>query len=80
MRLTLHIPWIMFTTDTPHPKPAMVPAGTYLIERIPNPRHSNGHPWLVIEGTSVGMNERLAEEMTQVHFGDFQLTFSQEKT
>ena len=79
MFLTLHIPWIMFTADTVHPKPALVPAGTYAVERIPNPRHVGGRPWIIIEGTTIGMNEHLATEMTHVHFGDFQLELALEK-
>lgn len=33
-------------------------AGTYLMERIPNPYKTNGDDWLVIKGTKIGGNEK----------------------
>lgn len=67
----------MVDLDSPHWRPVLVPAGTYPVERISNPRNEDGRPWLRLEGTRVGINERLALDMANVHFGDFRLEIRQ---
>ena len=73
MLLTTHIPWIMFSVDSAYFRPVVVPPGEYQMNVIPNPHQPEGQPWIIIDGTSIGLNQQFAMEMSHIHFGDFQL-------
>ncbi len=51
------LPLEMGLVDGKNGLPRVVSAGTYLMERIPNPLYPGKGPWLVIKGSWIGLAE-----------------------
>ncbi len=52
---------------------AMIFAGTHAVERIPNPRSTNGISWIVMKGTRIGMPEDYWRRWKGEHWAHFQV-------
>lgn len=56
-----------------------IPAGTYEMERIPNP-FGNPHPWLVIKGTRTGCSEQFLRDWHSPLWDDHQIVLEEDVT
>lgn len=78
--LTLHIPWKMVDAGSTMLDSVTIPSGRYAAERINNPLHASGTPWLVIKGTKIGANECFFRRMDEKNFDSFRISVEESTT
>lgn len=73
MLLTTYIPWKLIDGSGPSIRTVVIPAGTYVIERVANPFGESNAPWLVLEGTTIGGSEDFFRSMDHRSYGEFRI-------
>lgn len=73
MHLILTIPWYFFDAHQPGVPRVRVEPGKYPVELIPNPLGISDQPWIVLSGTTIGMNAASIRAMHGDAWGDFSI-------
>ncbi|MHB0977827.1 MAG: hypothetical protein ACYC1K_00215 [Minisyncoccota bacterium] len=74
------LPLEMQLVDGKSGLPRVVRAGTYLMERIPNPLYPGQFPWLVIKGSKIGLAEAYFWELEAEKIPVFRVKISPSRT